>query len=211
MQKDILVNFRARYFQSNEPSEHIKNVYFVCHGHGMLAYYFLKKFAGLFDSETIVVAPEGLSRYYLDGFSGRVGATWMTKEERLTDIHNYMTYLDTVYQEVINHCPNARITLLGFSQGSATASRWLMHGKNHFDRLILWAGIFPPDLPFELSEQKLKDTEITFVYGKNDPYLSDQKIDELRDITSKLGVKAKEMVFDGAHEIDSETLLKFKN
>ncbi|MGE0932521.1 alpha/beta hydrolase [Peijinzhouia sedimentorum] len=211
MQKDILVNFRARYFQSNEPSEHIKNVYFVCHGHGMLAYYFLKKFEGLFDSETIVVAPEGLSRYYLDGFSGRVGATWMTKEERLTDIHNYVTYLDTVYQEVINHCPNARITLLGFSQGSATASRWLMHGKNHFDRLILWAGIFPPDLPFELSEQKLKDTEITFVYGKNDPYLSDQKMDELRDITSKLGVKTKEMVFDGTHEIDSETLLKFKN
>ncbi|MFZ6665814.1 alpha/beta hydrolase [Peijinzhouia sedimentorum] len=211
MQKDILVNFRARYFQSNEPSEHIKNVYFVCHGHGMLAYYFLKKFEGLFDSETIVVAPEGLSRYYLDGFSGRVGATWMTKEERLTDIHNYVTYLDTVYQEVINHCPNARITLLGFSQGSATASRWLMHGKNHFDRLILWAGIFPPDLPFELSEQKLKDTEITFVYGQNDPYLSEQKMNELRDITSKLGVQTKEMVFDGAHEIDSETLLKFKN
>lgn len=211
MQKDIIVNFRARYFQSNEPNEHIKNVYFVCHSHGMLAYYFLKKFEGLFESETIVVAPEGLSRYYLDGFSGRVGATWMTKEERLTDIHNYVTYLDTVYQEVINHCPNARITLLGFSQGSATASRWLMHGKNHFDRLILWAGIFPPDLPFELSEQKLKNTEITFVYGKNDPYLSEQKMTELRDIASKLSVQAKELVFDGAHEIDNETLLRFKN
>jgi len=211
MQKDIFVNFRARYFQSNEPSEHIKNVYFVCHGHGMLAYYFLKKFEGLFDSETIVVAPEGLSRYYLDGFSGRVGATWMTKEERLTDIHNYVTYLDTVFQEVINHCPNARITLLGFSQGSATASRWLMHGKNHFDRLVLWAGIFPPDLPFELSEQKLKNTEVTFVYGKNDPYLSEQKMNEQRDIASKLGVEAQELVFDGAHEIDNATLLKFKN
>jgi len=211
MQKDVLVNFRARYFQSNEPSEHIKNVYFVCHGHGMLAYYFLKKFEGLFDSETIVVAPEGLSRYYLDGFSGRVGATWMTKEERLTDIHNYVTYLDTVYHEVICHCPNARITLLGFSQGSATASRWLMHGKNHFDRLILWAGIFPPDLPFELSEQRLKNTEVTFVYGKNDPYLSEQKMNEQRDIASKLGVEAQELVFDGAHEIDNATLLTFKN
>ena len=36
------------------------------------------------------MAPEGLSRFYLEGFSGKVGATWMTREDRLNDIDNYL-------------------------------------------------------------------------------------------------------------------------
>ena len=40
-----------------------------------------------------IIAPQGLHKFYLEGTSGRVGASWMTKENREDDIKNYLVYL----------------------------------------------------------------------------------------------------------------------
>jgi len=178
------------------------------HGHGHLARYFLDKFNLLDDGHTLIIAPEGLNRYYLEGFSGKVGSTWMTKEDRLTDIHNYVTFLNKVYKEVLSDeaLNPKRITFLGFSQGAATVSRWALDGTSHFDRLILWSGLFPPDMDFEAGNKLLSAKEVITVYGNKDEYLNDQRVKEHLILEEKLGIESRKIQFEGGHVVDEEVL-----
>jgi len=146
-QSDLSFSFKARYYKLGEINEHTRQIWFAIHGYGQLAQYFIRKFSPLESQGICVIAPEGLSRFYLNqleegGFRGndKVGATWMTKENRLTDIENYITYLNEIYHKEIGSS-GKRISVLGFSQGTATASRWVMANKIHFNRLILWAKV----------------------------------------------------------------------
>jgi hypothetical protein len=58
----------------------------VTHGYGQLAKTFIRRFEPIMDAQTLVVAPEGLSRFYWGGFDGPVVASWMTREDRLDEI-----------------------------------------------------------------------------------------------------------------------------
>lgn len=213
MQENHLsVSFKARYFSSTEAHAGIRKVIFVLHGYGMLAQYFLQKFKPLFADDTLVIAPEGLSRFYLQGFNGRVGATWMTKEDRQTDIENYVTYLDTLAGHIATHCPNAEFHLLGFSQGAATVSRWVMLGQPKWSKLILWAGLFPPDLPFELANEKISpDQQVYVVYGNQDPYLKEDHIQSIPTAAEKLHISPIILTFEGEHELHTPTLKQIFN
>ena len=215
MQKieEVEFQFKARYYKSGEINAGTKAVWFVLHGYGQLAQYFVRKFSILAENKICVIAPEGLSRFYLQNIdaagsrsSDRVGATWMTKENRLMDNENYITYLTSVYHKEIP--PEMPVTVLGFSQGSATASRWALSGKIRFDKLILWAGIFPPDMDFDSGKEILKSKKIFHVYGKGDPFLSDSRFHEMKALSEKLGANINEITFDGGHDIDGQTLLK---
>lgn len=203
--------FTARYFTLGEINENTKEVWFVLHGHGQLASFFLQKFKKLAEKNICVIAPEGLSRYYLEGYSGRVGATWMTKENRLMDIENYIQYLNSIYLAEIKakHAPSTKITVLGFSQGAATASRWVMNGVVPFQRLILWGGVFPPDMDFNKGHAVLKTKDTYIVYGKSDPFLTDDRFVEMKTILSNLNINPTVITFNGTHEIDQETLINF--
>jgi predicted esterase len=132
----------------------------------------------------------------------------MTSENRLTDIENYIHYLNSVYETEMrgNSIPT---TILGFSQGSATASRWVIDGNINFTRLILWAGILPPDMNFETGSQVLRDKQIHLVYGTKDPFLTDTRFAEMKTLTQKLNTRVNVTTFDGEHELDPATLLSF--
>jgi predicted esterase len=202
--------FTARYFKLGSINEHTKEVWFVLHGQGQLAEFFIQKFKSLEDKNICVIAPEGLSRYYLEGYTGRVGATWMTKENRLMDIENYTTYLNSIYQTEFKANPgNVKTTVFGFSQGAATASRWVMNQSIDFHRLILWGGVFPPDIDFTKGHEILKEKETFIVYGKSDPFLNDDRFTEMAPIFAQLNIHPKIITFEGGHEIDKDTLLKF--
>ncbi len=210
----VTFNFNARYFKLGEINQHTKAVWFVLHGYGQLAQYFLTKFKALTDHSVCVIAPEGLSRFYLEDVNtrnqtgnNRVGATWMTRENRLMDIDNYILFLNTVYKTELSSYPLIPVTLLGFSQGAATASRWAVQDSIAYNRLILWAGIFPNDMDFEKSKEVLKTKQIHLVYGSKDPFLTDARIGEMKGLAEKLGVKTTPLVFDGGHEIHEQTLL----
>jgi predicted esterase len=208
MQHKISFQFDARYFSIGTPSEKIEQLWFVCHGHGQLAEYFIRKFQCLDNGTILVIAPEGLSKYYLNGFTGRVGATWMTKEDRLRDIDNYVNYLTAVFTEIRQTLKEkVQVNLFGFSQGAATISRFATQSEIEFDRLILWAGIFPPDLPPLQSVQRLEDKKVYWVYGKNDQYLSNGIMEEQNEIAKKLKVAPEIVSFEGEHELNDEVLL----
>lgn len=210
----VTFNFNARYFKLGEINQQTKAVWFVLHGYGHLAQYFLKKFESLINHGVCVIAPEGLSRFYLEDVNtrnqtgnNRVGATWMTRENRLMDIENYITFLDTVYKTELSSHPTIPVTLLGFSQGAATASRWAVHNSIAFNNLILWAGILPNDMDFEKSKELLKNKKVYQVYGSKDPFLTDARIGEMKGLSDKLGIKSPPLIFDGGHELHEATLL----
>ena len=209
MEHRLNFEFQARYYTLGEASEHTEQLWFVCHGHGQLAQYFIKKFEVLNNGKNLIVAPEGLSRYYLQGFKGRVGATWMTKEDRLSDIQNYLTYLEAVFEKLRGSLkPNVKVNLLGFSQGAATVSRFATQTHIDFDKLVLWAGIFPPDLPPLESAEKLQGKSAYWVYGEQDEYLSAGVMEEQEAIASRLGISPIVKSFAGGHELNDEILLE---
>lgn len=208
-ERHIKFDFKARYFMLGEITAQTKNIWLVCHGYGQLANYFLKNFNVLDNGDNCIIAPEGLSRFYLNGFTGRVGATWMTKEDRLTDIENQITLLNTIYQnQITNKNINAKITLFGFSQGVATISRWAMQENLKFDRLVLWAGNIPPDLNFDLGKKLLQPVDTFIVYGNKDPYIDQKQIEIQQEGIKKLAITPQTITFDGAHIIDAETLVE---
>ena len=129
----LSVNRTARYFTLGSSSRGVAEVWFACHGYGQLAARFLEKLRVLDDGRRYLVAPEGLSRFYLSESPAerRVGASWMTREDRLAEIDDYVPYLDAVSADVFRSLDRARVTVhaLGYSQGAATASRWVAMGK----------------------------------------------------------------------------------
>ena len=215
-QQELSFNCRARYYKLGTLTPATRQVWFVLHGYGQLAQYFIQKFKVLEAHNVCIIAPEALSRFYLEDVTSRmqsgnnrVGATWMTKENRMMDIDNYLAYLDALYHKEIPAGIDIPVTMLGFSQGSATVSRWVTHGNVNFQRLILWAGIFPPDMNFNESASILKDKETYLVYGKSDPFLNDTRFTEMKSVSSTLGIEPTLIEFEGKHDIDASTLLKF--
>jgi predicted esterase len=203
----------ARYATLGNLSSSTSHVWFVCHGYGQLAPYFIKHFTPLDDGKTYVVAPEALSRFYVKHLEGRVGATWMTKEERKQDIQDYVSYLDALYDHVFEQVSRqqVKVHLLGFSQGAATVSRWIAEGAVTLDSWILWGGLFPHDLNFTVNPDKLRHAPTFLVYGDQDPYWDDQKLRERHQIVADAGVQYEHVTFQGGHEIPENALAYFTN
>ena len=123
-----------RYFTYGDPSKP-KIALYVLHGYGQLAEYFMRKFHKL-DESFFIIAPEGMHRFYVNGTSGRVGASWMTKEARAIDISDTIGWLDKLEEEVNSIHTFDKKIILGFSQGGATAARWSAYGKNKPNSII---------------------------------------------------------------------------
>jgi predicted esterase len=187
-------------------------VWFACHGYGQLASRFLEKLRGLDDGHRYLVAPEGLSRFYLSESPAerRVGASWMTREDRLAEIDDYVQYLDAVYADVFGPLDRTQVTVhaLGFSQGTSTVSRWAALGKARVDRLVLWGGELPPDLDLarEPAAARLRAARLTLVYGRADQFITPKVVAAIAERLRQHGIPYAEIAFDGAHEIDDAVL-----
>lgn len=202
----VTIPMQTRYFTQGEMTDQTRFIWLVFHGYGQLASFFIKKFEGL-DKQHFVIAPEGAHRFYLAGTEGRVGASWMTKEDRETDISNQQVFIDTIIKPYQTHIDaGLKLIVLGFSQGTATAMRWL--AKNPIDphRLILWAGTIPPDLKKENSTRDWSSFSTQLVYGNQDPYLNTSYAKETRKWIAFYNLSISEHHFAGKHTIPSEVL-----
>lgn len=209
IEQHITVERTARYWLSGAPTEATRSVWFLLHGYGQLAREFLSEFADVGDASRLLVAPEGLSRYYRRGATGReVGATWMTREDRLNEIRDYIDYLDKVYAEVRKGVDGGELTagVLGFSQGVATACRWAAMGRSHLDRLILWAGQVPPDLELTEYGDRLSALSPVLVLGDGDQYAGETELAAEQVRLKTAGVRHRVVRFSGGHRIDLPTL-----
>jgi len=208
----IGVSRSARYFTLGEKPQGVAEVWFACHGYGQLAARFLEKLRVLDDGRRCVVAPEGLSRFYLSErpTERRVGASWMTREDRLAEIADYVRYLDAVYDDVFGRVDRARVTVhaLGFSQGAATVSRWTAMGTSRIDRVVLWGGEFPPDLDLTRGDvaQRLRAARLTLVYGRSDEYITPKVLAAVTERLAAHAIPYRAMPFDGGHELRDDVL-----
>lgn len=208
-EKHIEVSLKASYRTVNVLQERTKKIWIVFHGQGQLTEFFLKKFEALDPNEHFIIGPQGLSKYYLNGLTGRVGASWMTKEDRLTEIENQARYIDAVLKAEVGNHP-AKIVLLGFSQGTATLMRYAKHSKLAIDEMILWAGTIPPELTPEMLSH-LSEIHAHYVYGDEDQFDQDGQFDKEHEKFEKLlGASVQKHVFQGKHEVLSEVLLTFR-
>jgi predicted esterase len=211
-ERHIRVSRTARYFTLGDASPATRQVWLVAHGYAQLAARFLREFAVLDDGSRYVVAPEALNRFYVrpdpgpHGPGAPVGATWMTREDRLREIGDYVGYLDAVVGEVFSIIDRSAVEFLalGFSQGVATICRWAARALLAPDRLILWAGALPDELA--ASPDLFGEASLTLVLGDRDPWAragADRRIAER--------FEASAMPFDlvrfaGGHQLDPGVL-----
>ncbi|HEX5830234.1 MAG TPA: hypothetical protein VFY16_04575 [Gemmatimonadaceae bacterium] len=207
----------ARYFVVGQPNARVRRVWLACHGYGQLARDFAASLTPLAEGgDALVVAPEGLSRFYLDrGDIGPhagipVGASWMTREDREHEIADYVRWLDDALAHAMHAAgaAGARVHALGFSQGAATIARWVARTHTPPDALVLWAGLLPPELEQALGAEArpLGALPITTVAGRHDRLLSSPDLDRQEALLRRRGHDVRTLRFDGGHRVDEGVL-----
>jgi predicted esterase len=199
----ISVSRSARYCVLPAVVEPVKEIWIVLHGYGQLASYFLRNFATLTtNGACLIVAPEALSRFYLgDNQWQRVGASWMTKEDREDEIEDQVAYLNAVYEVVkkqTNTAAHVQLVVFGFSQGTATAWRWIERAKMYPQHVVVWAGSIPPETAHF---QTLQNTTVWTVFGNEDPFVTAERTAEVQAILAKTGLPHRHIGFEGGHTI----------
>ena len=204
----IKVQKTARVVTEGKNNPNLRSVWLIAHGYGQLATFFINKFEKIYGEENLIIVPEGFHRYYLKGFIGDIGASWMTAEERENDIEDYCIYLDTIYETYIKSLDkNIIVNALGFSQGGATICRWAAHTKNRINNLIVWGSNIPPDIDWEQQGEKLRSLKWYYVAGDNDEFLSEKRRGEQLLLLEKNGIAPNSIHYKGTHDIFEEPLL----
>jgi len=205
----------ARYYTLGPTHGFPRELWIACHGYGQLAARFITQFASLDDGTRLIVAPEALSRFYLDPIpmrrhdpSPRVGATWMTREARLGEIADYVHYLERLLTELRHPLTGAapRIVVLGFSQGTATVCRWLATSEHRADQLVLWGGAVPPELDLAAWASRLHGATITLVSGDRDELAPPAAAAAEAERFATAGVAHEMLRHPGGHQVDAGTL-----
>ncbi|MGZ8470491.1 MAG: alpha/beta hydrolase [Gemmatirosa sp.] len=208
----------ARYWHAGAPDA--REVWIALHGYGQLAEYFVRHFVPFAGERRLVVAPEALSRFYVgadeNGSHGamRVGATWMTREDRLSEIADYVRWLDAALDAATGgfDASRARLNVLAFSQGTATACRWLLHrrraGHASAARLVLWGGELPHDLDLAQDGALLRDTPLTLVVGEEDAFATPASVAQQRARLDAARIPHALVSYAGGHRIERETLAR---
>ncbi|MCC5946595.1 MAG: alpha/beta hydrolase [Bernardetiaceae bacterium] len=205
IEKELDIAIKAKYYTQGEGRSDTKRVWIACHGYGELAVYFIKKFEMLDAKTDFVIAPQGLSLFYLEGFSGRVGANWMTSHDRNLAMRNYVSYIDAVCKRELAAAEidikKIEIYGFGFSQGTATICRWAATTALPISKLILWAGIVPPDMN-AIFFDGLKQSEVHLIYGKQDTLVSPVAVENQQLSLHKKGIRPEVHSYEGGHRID---------
>lgn len=196
----------ARYFQYGGTHE-LKRLFVCTHGYAMNAKFFIKKFETLADAHTAVITPEGLHRFYIQGSGGRVGASWMTKEDRLTDIADNINYIERCVERA-GAKSDTPIIALGFSQGFHTLVRWAVQSRFLIERITAWGSHFPEDVLTSENRLFFQNTATDVVWGNADEYITKEKMRvHLQDVKN-YGFSPHFEEYQGTHKIYPEVLQK---
>ena len=202
----ITTSRTARYYVSGDPAS-APTLWVALHGYGQLAGEFIDDFASAVNSERAFVAPEALSRFYLRAGQGKIGANWMTAEDRENEIADYVNYLDNVVAATRTSATK-RIFVLGFSQGSATACRWFASSAQRLSGITIWGGGAPPDLAEKKFIDRLDGRPMRFLHGTNDQYFSPTRLRLELQRLADYGIAHEAVEYNGGHEIPADVLLQ---
>ena len=211
--RNLRVTRTARVIVLGAAASSTRELWIACHGYGQLAAPFAAALEPLLESSRMVAVPEALSRFYLDdpakrhGPDSPIGASWMTREDREREIDDYVGYLDHVATTLLGEIgKSARVTALGFSQGAATAARWAALGKTKIERLVVWGGTLPTDLPNATGAALFRGAAVTLVGGRKDKLATPEALERDRKALSDRGIAVSLYWHDGGHSLSSATL-----
>lgn len=203
----LTVSRTARYYTLGKADANTREVWFVLHGYGQLASHFTRHFKAIDDGTRLIVAPEALNRFYLGEDYKRIGATWMTKEDRGAEIQDYLAYLNQLATRILQETgPEVRVNVLGFSQGATTASRWITLGGLQASRLILWAGPIAHDIDLSTFKDTFIDIDVAFVIGDKDHFITPSDVDQEMDRLRAAGIDFTLVPFEGTHRMNTDVL-----
>ena len=199
---------RTARFHTMGNARSAAEIWVVLHGYGQLARFFIRPFVGL-ETGRFIAAPEALSRFYTDEAHTRVGATWMTREDREHEMADQVEYLDHLVQRLLAECGKpVPVNVLGFSQGVATACRWAVRGKTTFAKAVLWSGTMPPELKPDELKRAFGKTELTLVHGTSDAVTKEDVLLRNQQTMRESALKQRTIQFAGGHQLDRITLVR---
>lgn len=200
MRNEIKVTRTAHYY-TIEPNNPIETILYAIHGYAQLAGDFIKQFEYLIDSNTLVVAPEGLSIFY--GRDRTPVSSWMTSHERDDEIKDHVNYLNQLHIELKSRYQFQKIKILGFSQGSSTAFRWIKSLNESNIQLHICSGSIPPEITNKNLNKNLE--QVYFYYGENDRLMKPEHAEKAIKHLNELDIKKEIILFKGRHEISDKT------
>ena len=215
---ELPVTRAARVAVAGEPASTVRELWIVIHGYGQLAPLFIRHFEALANGTRWVLAPEALSRFYhempdavkhgnMPAEQRRVGAAWLTREERDQEIADSVGYLDSVYRMARVHLsPDVPLVVLGFSQGVSVACRWLALSELSptAEHLICWSGSVPAEL--DPAYHRIDARRTTLVVGNEDPWVASGVLALQQERLASLAVEPRVVTFSGGHRMDAPTL-----
>lgn len=194
----------ARYFLSQDFHNNIKQVLFVFHGYAQNADDFLQSFTPLFKDDTLIIAPEGLSKLYFKDFTNTPASSWMTSLERENELSDFYAYMKIVETEIINKLnTNVRFNVVGFSQGGAMASRYVSSSHLFFDNIFIYASAPAHDLEWKKIP---KESKWHVIYGDKDWVVTPER---LKDVQQMFLLENRDVSFFkyiGKHKVEKEGL-----
>ena len=215
--RERLTQRTARYVVIGADPAHASHIWIALHGYGMLASRFARPFVDAVPANSCIIAPEGLSRFYLEqpradgGHMQRVGATWLTRESRETEIADAHVWLNLVHDEVVAESRAARgrdprVAVLGFSQGVATAMRWIANGSVQPQQFVAWAGGLAHDVQRDAFVHKMQHAELVLVTGDSDEFATEANREAVLTAVRQLATPHRVLTFVGGHHLDGPLL-----
>lgn len=197
----------GHYYMHGTLIETTRYVWICFHGYGQLAKYFIQKFEFLDKAKHCVIVPEGLNRFYFEGANERPLANWMTREDRLDEIADYVEYIEALRKKLSwDKNPDIKVIYLGFSQGVTTLLRWMTNLHPRADYLLMWAGSVPDDILPDPHRDFFNSIPAHFFVGDRDPYIKEERKNVLIELMDQIGMKAEIHSFQGEHKADEATL-----
>ncbi len=215
----------ARYATVGAEPAQATQLWVAFHGYAHRAADFVAPLVEVVPAHVRVVAPEGLSRFYLEmprpdgGHLARTGASWLTRDDREDELRDALAMIQSVVAReyaAIMHARGARPTLcvLGFSQGVAMSMRWVVEaGRNPaigahapVHRHVLWAGGLAHDVSDDALRDAWRETAVEVVWGTRDKFASDAVREVVRARFERIGVAPAARTFEGGHRLDATLL-----
>ncbi|RSK42611.1 hypothetical protein [Hymenobacter perfusus] len=185
----------ARYISLGEPGPAIQHVWFCLHGEAQPLAEFTAHLINLDTPERLLILPEALSRYPLPapepGAAATTAACWFAPDSVEPDLADLGAYLDALAAQVLAQCPaGVPVTVLGCGHGAAAAACWLAAGHTTYDRLILYASVFPPELDRQATLARLPKRPVTLVATTTDVFTPEASAEGLLHDLHEAGLPA---------------------
>lgn len=206
--RSLVVSRHARIGVVGDPAT-AAQAWLILHGYGMLARGILHWFRGAERADRLLIAPEGLSRFYteLSDAKRAVGASWVTREDLANELEDQREYLDRVITELV---PGAMpLHVHGFSQGVSVGARWCVGTERRVARLVCWAGAMPEDVTADGLKRALGAEPLHLVVGNRDSRVPPARIEADAERLGAAGVDVKMHRFEGGHWVDERMLAVF--